>query len=673
MVTTADNREKIAALMVSVDEDVRLEGIRLLGQADVETLLDLLFRGLGDASWRVRKEAADLFLRLPSRFERIGEIIELLHAEENAGLRNAAVDILVRLGRDAVPMLLDQAHCPDHDVRKFIVDILGEIADSRAIPKLLEALDDEDGNVRAAAAENLGKLRSADAVPRLLEAMRHPDVLLRFTILDALGKIGVPIPLPRLLPFRNDQLLRKALIDCLGLVGDATATSELLSGLVDPMRNVRGASLLSLVALADRYPEDVRQALGGQEVSGTVEAVLGYLDENQPSDMRQAAVRVLGWLANPTALSPLLQALGDELLQHDILSALANIARRHPQSAINAWETMPVLQQAYLAYVYGEAACVQALPLLRVALSSDDARLVQMAAHALGRLGGVAELAAMAGCLRHPDADVRDAAAHSLATLGRRFPVEMLAVLEPLLSDVDPSHRSAAIGIIGRLDDVAVAQRLTMALKDPAAEVRRSAIRALSSASVDEHLLAIQLALTDEDVEVRRAAADILGASGNPEAVHGLRLALRDDDLWVRSAAIRSLGRLAGAGEAETIGALLGDPVGMVSIAALETLADLLGEQVCPLLGTALDHADEEVVSVALGLLDRFGTGSWLMNHAEHLVNHPARHVRAHCIRLLAGLAGDSARSVLNQRLAVETDDMVRQQINDALRDLSIS
>ncbi|MCM2263723.1 MAG: HEAT repeat domain-containing protein [Desulfuromonadales bacterium] len=671
--TTANSREKIAALMASADEEARLEGIRSLTPEAAGSLLDLVFQGFGDVSWRVRKEATDLFLRLPANLGLVGEIIELLHAEENAGLRNAAVDILVRMGRDAVPMLLDQARCPDHDVRKFIVDILGEIADPRAVPKLLEALDDEDGNVRAAAAENLGKLRAGEAVPKLLDAMRYPDVLLRFTILDALGKIGMPVPLSRLLPFRDEKLLRKALIDCLGLVGDASAVAELLAGLTDPMRNVRDASLSGLVALAERYPEAVRQVLASQNVSATVEAVLGYLEDGQPAASRRAAVRVLGWLASPRALLPLLQTLVDESLQRDALPALINIAAHHPQSAIEVWGRAPVLQQAYLAYVYGEARCAGALPLLHAALNSDDLRLTQMAAHALGRLGGVAELAPLAACLRHASADVRDAAAHSLGTLGGCFPTEMLAVLEPLLSDADPARRSAAIGVLGRLDEGTVAHRLAMALKDPAAEVRRAAIRALPGTAADDYLLTIQLALTDEDLEVRRAAAEILGTSSNPEAMDGLRLALRDEDLWVRAAAVRSLGRLGGEGEAETISQLLADPVGLVSIAALETLAELLGERACPQMCAALDHPDEEVVNVALGLLSRHGAGPWLTANAEILVNHPAWNVRVHCLRLLPELMGERARPLLERRLAVESDEMVRQQISGALQELSAS
>lgn len=671
--TTANSREQITALLTSADEEVRLEGVRTLAQADAEALLDLVFQGFGDPSWRVRKESTDLFLRMPVSRDLVGEIIELLHAEENAGLRNAAVDILVRMGRDAVPFLLDQAHCPDHDVRKFIVDILGEIADQRAIPRLLEALKDEDGNVRASAAENLGKLRAGEAVPALLDAMSHPDVLLRFTIFDALAKIGVPVPLARLLPFRDEKLLRKALIDCLGAVGDAAAVSELVSGLTDPMRNVRDASLLALVALAERYPEDVRQALSGQDFAATTLSVLDYLHVNQPVALRQAAVRVLGWLASPEAVLPLLDQLTDEVLQHDALYALVNICSRHPQALIGAWGQVNALPRAYLAYIFGEAGCVESVPLLRAALGNGDARLTQMAANALGRLGGIDELGQLAECLRHDDADVRDAAAQSLGMLGSRFPGEILVVLEPLFGDADPARRSAAVSVLGRLDGANTAGRLVMALKDPEAVVRRVALKSLAGVAAGEHLLAIQLALTDEDLEVRRVAAEILGTTDNPEAVHGLRLAIRDEDIWVRAAAVRSLGRLGGVAEAETIAVLLGDPVGLVSIAALETLADLLGEQACSRIGAALDHPDEEVVNVALELLARHGSASWLTANAEALINHPVWNVRVRCISLLASLLGERVRSVLERRLALENDELVRLRIGDALEALSVS
>jgi hypothetical protein len=55
------------------------------------------------------------------------------------------------------------------------------------------------------------------------------------------------------------------------------------------------------------------------------------------------------------------------------------------------------------------------------------------------------------------------------------------------------------------------------------------------------------------------------------------------------------------------------------------------------------------------------------------LLNHPAGNVRGHFVHLSAGLLGERVRPVLDRRLVIETDELVRQQINDTLRDLSVS
>ncbi|HKJ29276.1 MAG TPA: hypothetical protein VKA22_03610, partial [Desulfuromonadales bacterium] len=111
---------QITDALHSPDEENRLQGLRDLAASDPSEGLGLIFKAFGDESWRVRKQSIDLFLSMPVCKDFIGEVIELLHAEENAGLRNAAVEILGRMGRSAVPMLIEHARCPDHDVRKFI-------------------------------------------------------------------------------------------------------------------------------------------------------------------------------------------------------------------------------------------------------------------------------------------------------------------------------------------------------------------------------------------------------------------------------------------------------------------------------------------------------------------------------------------------------------------------
>ncbi len=658
--------------LASEEEEIRLQGLKTLALAEPEQALSSIFQAFGDTSWRVRKEAVDIFLRMPVSRELVGEIVELLHAEENAGLRNAAVEILVRMGRDAVPMLLEQIACPDHEVRKFIVDILGEIEDPRAVPALLKALRDDDNNVLAAAAENLGKLKAPEAVPVLLDAMQNPDVLLRFTILEALGKIDQPVPLSRLVTFKGEQLLRKALIDCLGKVGDQTAIPEVIAGLSDPMRNVRNAALLAIMDLARRYPEQVRSALVEHELPATVESVADSLDESCAEVNRRAALRVLGWLGEPSVIGVMLALLDKEALQEDALRGLIDIGNNNPASLVAAWDDAGGDRKAYLAYVLGEVGCRQSVPLLRQALADDDVVLQQMSANALGKLADPVVVNDLIACLDRGVESVQESASQALVSLAEKFPVEVFDALKSPLEQGGPGQRRFAVMALAKIDHPDVSQRLGMAMKDPDPEVRRAAIKAFEGRGCEDHIGNILLALTDEDSEVRLTAVDILAASGRPEAQDGLQLALNDKDIWVRANAVRGFGRLGRLAVVPQVEQVVNDPVGLVSIAALDALSDILGAQACPSFIRALDHPDEEVVSAALNLLSRCSQADWLSEHVEDLINHPYWAVRSHFVRLIATALGSQARALLERRLAVENEDIVRQQILETLETLPL-
>ena len=140
-------REKIEKMLQSAEEEERLAGLRILDRKNVESSLPLIYIALGDGSWRVRKEATELFLSWPGAGEQIPDIIQFLYSEDNAGLRNTAVEVLTRLGKLAVPQLLEEVNSTDHDVRKFALDILGEIPDERSLSLIQSALKDEDGFV----------------------------------------------------------------------------------------------------------------------------------------------------------------------------------------------------------------------------------------------------------------------------------------------------------------------------------------------------------------------------------------------------------------------------------------------------------------------------------------------------------------------------------------------
>ena len=99
----------IQSALLSTDEEVRLNGLQSLSHYAGEERLDLVCAALGDGSWRIRKEAVNLFLSLPQALASAERIVALLYDEENAGLRIAAPEILVKLGSAVLPNLTKPA------------------------------------------------------------------------------------------------------------------------------------------------------------------------------------------------------------------------------------------------------------------------------------------------------------------------------------------------------------------------------------------------------------------------------------------------------------------------------------------------------------------------------------------------------------------------------------
>jgi HEAT repeat protein len=663
MVETRQNYEH---MVHSLDEEMRLQGLREIARIGAADSLATLYAALGDASWRVRKEAVEIFLGLPAAWTLSGEIADFLHSQDNAGLRNAAVDILTRLGRHALPCLLEELACNDHDVRKFALDILGEIRDPAAVGSMISALRDPDGNVRAAAAENLGKLGTAEAIPALLAVLGEADLLLRFTILEALAQIGGEMPLAPLLTLGEEPLLRQALFDCLGKIGQAEAVPRLVDGLLDPMANVREAATLALGRTARRVGPEVLDALG--ELAGEAHAeVLAQQLENNDPEVRRAAAALLGRCGSQRQVRRLLELFADDALRDDALAALTALGRIATCSLTELWDDADERTRTYLAYVYGEAGCAEGRVHLCAGLGASDPDLRLVCIRSLGLLGDRTALAPLLGALHDDREDLVEAAVQALCRIAPGCREEALAALRPLLEAGDAQLRVAAVTVLGELDGAEIVPTLNFALKDEAALVRRGAVRAIEKHPGTEQVPALMIALTDEDPEVRRLAAEALGTSGGSQAVHALGLALKDEDIWVRAAAVRSLGRLGGEESRCLVRSSLADPVGLIGIAALETMALLDPGTVHRHAVPALDHPDEEVVIAAIKLLVAEGRSDWLAPVGDRLLHHCHWEVRVNFARALAELQGESCRDLLENRLLVEDQDLVREQFQDLL------
>ena len=661
-------------------DDNSLESIRLLNSAVVEdrlqavrTLsainpipLELYIKAFGDQDWRVRKEAVRGFLSLPDLQRFLAEIIELLHDSENAGLRNSSIEILISLGSLAVPVLTEKIACPDAEVRKFIIDILGEIGSLGCEEAVLNALSDQDTNVRYAAVETLGKLKIENAVGPLLDLMETADTGLKFTILEALSLIGRDIPIDRLSCFLDDRVLRKTILDCFGRIGGVDVLPYLVEGLTDPMRKIREASLGSLATLVVSLPNEVRMAL--KDASNDLEGHLVELLNCSSERDQRAAIRLASMVDGTKIAQSLLPLLENDNLRDDVVHVFRSRDKDFFAQLLSENLEPEPMTRLCLIFLAGELQSSAALQLAIDALREPDPQLRFTAILTLGKIGDEAALEMLVERLQDENRDICDAAVTALEMFGPESFERIAAAVNPLLHLPDADLRMRAVRILGSIEGPSVEKALLMALKDPDAEVRCESIRSLRGCNAEAFVEGLQLALSDEVADVRRLSAEALGRCPGSQTLSVLSLAMDDQDPWVRAAAVRSLASFPEPQADRLLAQLVGDPVGLVVIAALETLAARRFELSDSFIEQALEHQDEEVVKASIDLLARSERGLLFTSHGSLLLNHSHRDVRIHTVQTMARHCGGECLPLLEQRLRVEGDALTRQSLEESIQ-----
>ncbi len=660
-----EKAQLILQQLESTETETRIAATRQFSDL-LDPSLEVLAVSLGDSDWRVRKAAVETFFQLKSPALFIPELIKLLYHPENAGLRNSSIEILIGLGPLAVADLQREISAPDVEVRKFVIDILGEIGDARCAAGLRDSLADADINVRYATVETLGKLGSEDVVESLLELMSDPDPGLKFTILQSLSQIGGKIPTERLFLYLEDRLLRKALFDCFAKIGGAEVVPHLVKGLCDPMRQVREAALSALDKLRHSEFELIRREVS----SSDVESIAVFLEEiftGETSHLKDAALFLYGAVGSSRDLSVLLQCIGDETLRTQTLNTFSDLGEPSFTRLIKSWDGADNLWHLYLVYVGGELGFKSVLPLAIDAVDSQDPQLRNAAAMALGGLGDQQHFDFLQTLLDDEIADIQNTAAVACAAFANRHQKIVVDQISAILADSDADKRMRGVRILGMIGGAEIESLLLKAFKDSSVSVRCEAIRALGGHFSESVIAGLSFALTDESAEVRRLAVSALGQCSQEQAFSALTLAAADSDLWVRAAVMSAQKSFSG----ETVQKLLlqgvADPVGLVVIAALESAVIAMPTHSQPLLENALSHADEEVVKSAMNLLAQVAGSSWIKPFISTLLEHDHWDVRLHAIRSLCQSGLQEVSILLRERLVVESEVLVRQEIESAM------
>lgn len=662
----------IQSALQSQDEEVRRRAIQDLKGMPLSITSPVLFSSMGDESWRVRKEAVEVFVSSAPGEALIEGLLELLRNEDNAGLRNSAAEAVTRLGEPATAPLIRLVNDADADVRKFVVDVMGSISTPCFIPSLLAALYDADVNVAAAAAEHLGNFGDARVVQKLIRAIvLNTSDLFRFSALAAIGKLAVPAPVPEeIKQLASQDLLRKAVYECLGSIADDSAVHLLLEGLSVRQKSSRNAAVLALYRVLSRSTPESRQAIESALQlfrGGDLVPVLMNSFEPGDSALAEALVVILDIIGDKRSVDLFLLAFANERLSRVAVRALKHLGPDGIDILISRYASAGEESRSAICTLIGECAYRNGSLIIRDALRDPVPVVRKAAVAAAGKLGLTDCIPGIVDLLDDADQDVRNGVVACLQALAllNRSAIQSVACQ---IADSDQSElrRNAAI-LFAALGD---GERLTLLVKDEDALVREAAVASIGKLHITAAAGALLIALVDENPDVRIAAAEALGEVGNVSVVTALNHALNDEDTWVQCAALRSLARISPDATFQAIQSVFPRATGLLMITCLELLDQLDNELCLDLVEQTLENSDTDVVALALSILARRDVNR-ISSHAERLLAHNNWSVRVSCARAVALMPRSLAIELLSRALEREEIEHVRNQVQNLLKGLA--
>ena len=524
-------------------EDIRYSTVKAIVESDSIETVPLLLKGVGDSSYRIRKEALKGICAFPSDliFPRLEEF---LRDEENANLRTAAMEAFPRYGHTATPHLLRLLKDRNEDVRMFSATILGDIRDPASVESLIEGLQDPNENVKNACAESLGKIGDIRAVKPLIDCL-HQDFWIQYPAVIALGNIGDLAATEHLVKLLNDDMLRQAVVEALGSIGDASAIPVLTRLLAQNDPTIRNDTIASLVNIQRSVKPDgdclpsIKKALNHDELIGHLIHSL----QDPDSGIKKYAIIALGWLKENKAVGYLLELIHDYELEEYVIGALVSIGENSLPEIIDKLNNPdPKIRVSlircieWIGHMDGIRACI---PFLK----DENCDVRSHAVMAMSEGLGMEEVEdALLELLSDNESEIRDMIVEILGKSGSKKLVEKL-IQE--LSSEDQLRKAAAIQILGHLKNQAACKPLQNLLDDTSDEVRARTYRALGTIQCDQLTKEIlSKGVKDKSPMVRQAVAQCFRDVSVKHSDEILRQLIKDTDADVRLDAIKTIGKI---------------------------------------------------------------------------------------------------------------------------------
>lgn len=675
-----------SARLGGADPETRRLAVQELGELRGPDAVSFLMTALGDADWRVRKEAAKVAPFLDDREALLDALYKSLADKENIGLRNAVVEAMIVIGPEAMPFAVKALNTLDADGRKLAVEILGGVPDPLGVDALISALGDSDPNVRCTSAEALGKaglvgeLERTRAIAALVETLPSGEIVLTLASLDALVRLDAKLPWSVFEPFSDHVLLRRYAVIAAARSREEAALLALVKATGDTSSTTAREALLALSAWLLFEPlEDVVLARARQcmQESPRARAFVRSLagDSSEARGGHAAALVALGLIQEEEDIPTLVDALGDEDVAEHASAGL---------ELFGAAAALPLSKLLATAPQHTRAVILSLLPRLD---SKPDAALRSMLREglndtatevALASLKGIAaageesDLGRLVPLTNSVDDRTALAAASALHVLSLRFPV----AARQLLAGLDPAgdHAVAGCAIVGALHSVpdGIAADLGFierTLSHGEARARRVAVESLAlaartGASAERGRSLVAFALADEEYDVRLAAVRALGRLGHADPLVALLQTSIDHEML--QMALRALAEADPARAFDAARPLLRSGEVALACAAVEAIGRSADARREDALFEALDHPEPEPVKLALTELARILTPRSLARVGLSL-DHDSWEVRRLASEILGQNKSSAAKALLRARLDREKEQVVRDALSVAL------
>ncbi|HXC93827.1 MAG TPA: HEAT repeat domain-containing protein [Geobacteraceae bacterium] len=527
--------------------------------------------------------------------------------DNDADFRNGAMDILVAFGKESLPCLVRFLQDENEEVRNFAAVMLGDIGNRRAVEPLIKALSDKDLNVSHSAAEALGKIGDRSALFPLIELLKG-DFWVQFSAISALGAMRDYRAVPHLLEILNNEVLAEPVVLALGEIRDPRALYPLgkilptvdigLAGLVARTIRVTYSCVNDAMKFKNtlsefHQPEHIKKVID----SRGIEKLHCLLKSEIDPEAAEAAIILLGWLEDASALASFYPLLQNERFMSAVETAVLSMGKAAKESLIAA------------------------LP-----GSNDNVKIV-----ALRSLRNI-------GSLEYHDflTDIKSTSNDELKlelleSVKISTPDAFIPYLFELLKSGNEVLVYKAAEVLGCYPLCAVSERLRHLAGSGVAEERRRAALLLCYLKEEDGLPVLDLLIHDADPDVRKSAIKSIGAQRERDAVPKLSEALADPDLAIREAAVMALA---------------------------EFRTPMLVDGILHLLGSGEESLDYAVVR-AIGLMEMKDAENRLLEYLE--MGSLSKRLEYAAIEALGRISAKSSSELICKRYLVSSDHDMRR------------